>query len=758
MAKKMNLKKLTAHAGKVAMIVVVLFLTFYLIAILSETSTFYAESAERSAKIYFDVDMKQSSQLAEIHYQRLYELVDQMKYAKTKEHVDEVIMSYIGSEQFGDLRYYSQGKAYSPMGDEVEHELSGHDMIFALSQSNAAGCTDVYFDERAQLDCIAFFVPIRGSAFVDGVLSIVPAKNIISVGEVLQEKTSVVAIVGNNGSIYSSIAADAFPANVGANFYDFADAFTGNKEMVDLARSALSAEDLTSVEITAAGTRYTLVAEPIEVFDGYLHLVTISVSENLINTEVGYIRHIVNILALAILAFTVGLVYAFLLHKKTKESLSAASLTDAVVECANAEGFRRTAMNLVYNGGRRYAVGVYTIRQFHYIEDSFGPEKTVEVLKFINHVLSTFCSPKETYGYLGNGSFVVLIDYESEDAFRDKLLVFENIVNKYDVLVENNVKLKFAAGICLGFTGKRRTIPEMIDCATLVCEDAKNDVKTPFVVYTDTVRDKITRNEQIEAKMESALENNEFRLFLQPKYNAIDDCVDSAEALVRWFDPKVGDYIFPAEFISVFEANGFIVKMDHFIYLEVLKFISSAMEKGDKIIPISVNVSRVTATSPDFVNFYVGNKKKYMIEDDLITLEFTESFAVEDYGKLQDVVASLHEGGIRCSVDDFGVGYSSFSVLKELAMDELKLDRLFLTPGANKQRDDQIIQTIVNLAKDMGMKVVQEGVENKELFDRVVGMGVEVIQGYYYAKAIPLEEFKIFINSNTSIRYKAFVK
>jgi GGDEF domain-containing protein len=460
--------------------------------------------------------MEQSSELAEIHFEWLYELVDQMKFAQSKEHVDEVIMSYIGSAQFGDLRYYSQGKAYSPMGDEVEHELSGHEMIIELSQSNAAGCTDVYFDERAQLDCIAFFVPVRGSVYVDGVLSIVPVKDIISVGEVLQEKTSVVAVVGNNGAIYSSIAAEGFSTNVGANFYDFADAFTGNKEMVDLARTALYADELTSVEITAAGIRYTLVAEPIEVFDDYLHLVTISVSETLINTEVGYIRHIVNILVLAIVAFTVGLVYAFLLQKKIKESMSAASLTEAVVECANAEGFRRSAMNLVYGSGRHYAVGVYSIRQFHYVEDTFGKEQTVEVLKFTAHVLSTFCSKNETYGYLGNGNFVVLIDYTDESVFRDKLMLFENIVNKYDVLVENNVKLKFAAGICLGFTGRRRTIPEMIDCAAMVCEEAKSDVKTPFVVYTDVVRDKISRNEEVEAKMESALEQLEE---LRDQYN-----------------------------------------------------------------------------------------------------------------------------------------------------------------------------------------------------------------------------------------------
>jgi EAL domain-containing protein (putative c-di-GMP-specific phosphodiesterase class I) len=147
-----------------------------------------------------------------------------------------------------------------------------------------------------------------------------------------------------------------------------------------------------------------------------------------------------------------------------------------------------------------------------------------------------------------------------------------------------------------------------------------------------------------------------------------------------------------------------------------------------------------------------------MIDDDLITLEFTETFAVEDYTKLAEIVKQLQEGGIRCSIDDFGVGYSSFRVLKELTMDELKLDRVFLSKGVDVQRDERIISTIISLANEMGMTVVQEGVETKEMFDRVSRLGINVIQGYYYAKAIPLEEFKIFIKSNTSIRFKSVVK
>jgi EAL domain-containing protein (putative c-di-GMP-specific phosphodiesterase class I) len=216
--------------------------------------------------------------------------------------------------------------------------------------------------------------------------------------------------------------------------------------------------------------------------------------------------------------------------------------------------------------------------------------------------------------------------------------------------------------------------------------------------------------------------------------------------------------MFPGEFIPLFETNGFITKLDHFVYTEVLEFISKAAEHGDKVVPVAVNVSRVTAGNEDFLNFYIGNKKKYRIPDGFITIEFTESFAMEDYDKIAHVIEELHKNGIRCSIDDFGSGYSSFSILKQINVDELKLDSVFLRRGVDVKRDDKLLSTMIELAKSMGMRVVQEGVETKEMFDKVVAMGCDVIQGYYYAKAISLEEFKLFINTNTSIKYKSLVK
>ena len=381
-----------------------------------------------------------------------------------------------------------------------------------------------------------------------------------------------------------------------------------------------------------------------------------------------------------------------------------------------------------------------------------------DILKFIAKVFETFLTDEETYGYSGDGRFLILEKYKNENSVRDKVRLVEGVVNKSDVVLSNGAKIKFDVGVYKLNDGRKRTVQEMIDCAKSACDISRNNRKNPYTVFTEQVSANVARDARMEALMETALENKEFRLFLQPKYNVKEDKIDSAEALVRWFDPQKGEYMFPSEFIDLFETNGFIVKLDHFIYIQVLEYLSAAAERGEKIVPISVNVSRVTASNDDFLDFYIGNKQRYGVVDGYVCIEFTESFAMEDYNTISDIVKRLHENGMKCSVDDFGSGYSSFSILKQIPMDELKLDRMFIKRGVSRDRDDKLLAMVIDLAKTMGMTVVQEGVETKEDFDRVVAKGCDVIQGYYYAKAIPLEEYKIFINSNTAIKYKALVK
>jgi len=166
MKKKFNVKKFAIHVGKIAIIMAIIFLVIYLATLLSSSTTFYEESVDRNARVHFNKDMKAVSDLVEKHYDELYKVADQLKFAETPERVDEILSACIGNEAFGELRYYSQNVAYYFSGDVVAEDSGGYDEIQELAIRNEAGCTPVFYDDYYGLDCVAFFVPVRGSNYV----------------------------------------------------------------------------------------------------------------------------------------------------------------------------------------------------------------------------------------------------------------------------------------------------------------------------------------------------------------------------------------------------------------------------------------------------------------------------------------------------------------------------------------------------------------------------------------------------------------
>lgn len=743
---------------KALIVFIALILVVYFVSVLMGTGMFFGESSEKSAKIHLDSVVDKTEALVSTHYANLYEVAERLQYSKSRDEVEEVITSYIGTSHFGDLRYFSQGVSYSSTGVVVEEEHSGKEYIDALAKSMVHGASPIYFDVTVKTDCIAFFVPVRGSEFVDGVLSVVPARNIINISSIESEKAAVIALIDKEGKVYGDKTSDSFTTSVGNSFHGFLEGLTFNKEDTNALNDAIISGKKSAFSIKTGDTRYTVALAPLSGFSGNLFLATMSESEMLISSEQNYIRNIINLLTIAVVSLMVSFVYAILYHRKSKQAISNAALTDSKLYCPNDVQFKISTKDLIAFRNNKYSIASVSVKNFFYIRDQLGEKSSTELLRSMIKIIESLTSNEECYGYAGDGKFLMLIINANQHTVKDKIKLIETITNREEILKEKNIKLRFSTGVYNIAQIRRRTVDEMIDCANTARGFLDKSADSSYTVFTEEVRAEIERNEKIESVMESALKDKEFRLFLQPKYNVKNDAIDSAEALVRWFDPRKGDYRFPGEFIPLFETNGFIVKLDHYIYIEVLEYLSRAVERGEKVVPIAVNVSRVTAISPDFINFYVGNKNKYRIPDGFITLELTESFAMEDYEKIFYIVTSLHNAGLRCAIDDFGSSYSSFSILKQITVDELKLDNVFVKRGIDIKRDDTLLATIIGLGKSMGMRIVQEGVETKEIFDKVIEMGCDVIQGYYYAKAISLEEFRVFISTNTSIKYKSLVK
>lgn len=735
----------------------VIFVVIYFISVIAGFQPFYNSTAEKNALVDVHRDAEVADSLILERYEDLYEVQEQLPFVNSRTDVSAVLRTYIGVEQFGDLRFFSQGKIYDVNGMEVIGETQE---ILDFSGLNHKACSGEYLDRVMRRSCIAFYIPIVGSEYIDGLVSIVEARNFIDVKSVLNERALAVAVITENGDNLGQMIREDLSYSIGNDYYDFIDKLTQKQDTSDQVLLTIRKSEGV-VHISVDGETHTVAVKSLSMTDGKLYVVSLSKSEDLMLVEMGYLRHTISLLAIAIISFTVSLVYAVLYHKNAKKQIKLVSYTYPNIECPNIEQFKLDVINMtsaVPVTLKKYSVVAFKISGFMSLNKHLGDEDTEEIVKQESKIFAGFCEYEETYAYMGNGVFVMYLKYVDDTSFARRIGIIKAISAKNQSALDRKVRLRFNIGVCHAFGGTKSTVGEMVENALTACNIAKDKASRPFIVYDIKINEKLAKDEKIESMMEDSLKNGDFKLFLQPKYNIKKDQIDSAEALVRWFDHDRADYIFPGEFISLFETNGFIVKLDHYVYMEVLKYFKRAVERGETIVPISVNVSRVTASADGFLDFYIENKKKYGVGDGFIMLEFTESFAVDDNDHILRIVETLHKNGISCSLDDFGSGFSSFNVLKNIPFDELKLDKCFIDAGYNANHDDIMLKSVIDLAKSLGMRIVQEGVETEEMLNRVKTFGCDVAQGYYYAKAIPLEEYRIFIDTNTSIIYKSKVK
>jgi EAL domain-containing protein (putative c-di-GMP-specific phosphodiesterase class I) len=241
--------------------------------------------------------------------------------------------------------------------------------------------------------------------------------------------------------------------------------------------------------------------------------------------------------------------------------------------------------------------------------------------------------------------------------------------------------------------------------------------------------------------METALKEGQFLVYLQPKYRIWDETLAGAEALVRWKHPEWG-FQSPAEFIPLFEKNGFITKLDQFVWDKTCFYLRKWDEEGYPPIPVSVNVSRADIYHADIADIMMRTVTKYGLTPSRLHLEITESAYTEDPGQIIETVRHLRELGFVIEMDDFGSGYSSLNMLNQMPIDILKLDMQFVQSETAKPMDQGILQLIMELARRMHLSVVAEGVETKTQLDRLSETGCEYVQGYYFARPMPEGEFE----------------
>lgn len=385
------------------------------------------------------------------------------------------------------------------------------------------------------------------------------------------------------------------------------------------------------------------------------------------------------------------------------------------------------------------------IDNFKRVNDVYGHSMGDQLLIGISELINS-----NTHGFtsrIGGDEYVVLFDGtilpEEMSHIAERLLEGISHINyRKDILS----LISLSIGIVL-----EQPVLQSLDDVLAKCDaamyQAKYDGKNRYTVYK--AYDKtIETNRNIELEMEPALLAGEFQVYLQPKVNMITSELYGAEALSRWVHPTDGVRA-PIVYIPLFEKNGFISRLDMYIYEEVCRIKASWAGKRYEHIPVSVNMSRLHLYHHDFPETLRDIANRYNIPSKEIEIEITESIFIKDHEELIHTVDHLRELGFLVSIDDFGSGFSALNLLKDLAVDTVKLDKQFLQVSSNTLRGKKVIRNVIALCRDLKLDVVTEGIETQEHVDFIISCGCLIAQGFYYAKPLPLNEFLAFADEHT---------
>lgn len=446
----------------------------------------------------------------------------------------------------------------------------------------------------------------------------------------------------------------------------------------------------------------------------------------------------IGLIALIITVFTLYYIISFIsfivsLRKNTKMFY-----TDMITGGENWMYFVKKGTSLLKKnrrGRRKYAMIHLRMQKYRSFCTCFGVREGEELIEKFYYALKKVIRSNELMAYHENAEFGLLISYANEEQLVQRIDGFKRALNA----VLPNMKLYFGVGVCRINPGEK-DVEQLYNNALIACEMFGEETEDKIAYYDVEMNKQKLWERKVEDDMERALLNREFKVYLQPKVSAMLETLAGAEALVRWIHPKEG-FIPPNKFIPIFERNGFILKLDDYMLEEVSRLQSQWLAEGRKVVPISVNVSRAHFTREDLAEHICGIVDKYKVPHNIIELELTESAFFDDKKVLLNTVKKLRDFGFIVSMDDFGAGFSSLNSLKELQLDVLKIDADFFRGENVEERGMLIVSEVIDLAKKLNMKIVAEGIESREQVDFLVEQECDLIQGYFFAKPMAIEEF-----------------
>lgn len=391
------------------------------------------------------------------------------------------------------------------------------------------------------------------------------------------------------------------------------------------------------------------------------------------------------------------------------------------------------------NPDKNIAFIQFDVERFKLINQNYGSDIGDELIRFFNDSMHVICSSDQPFCRLTADIFMVVTCFEDKQDILEFIHRIELRLGGY-----KGMEYRFIFGVSVVDDRSRQT-RYYGDLAAMARQSIKGNALQNICFYEERMMTDIRRRQIIEEDMHKAVLNDEFAMYLQPKYCISTGKIIGAEALARWVHPQKG-LISPAEFVPVFEKNGFIVKLDRIIWEKACCKIRDWIDKGVEPVPISVNVSREYLNGSEAIRILKELVAKYDIPIELLELEITES--VDSEG-VESIVKQFKDNGFTMLMDDFGSGYSSLNMLKTTQFDVLKIDRGFLSEFMESDRGRKIISHTISMSRDIGLDIIAEGVETGDQAKFLYECGCNAAQGFYYSKPVPCDVFdSIFIKSS----------
>ena len=407
------------------------------------------------------------------------------------------------------------------------------------------------------------------------------------------------------------------------------------------------------------------------------------------------------------------------------------------------ETFKEKSQQLLAQQPNQKFAAVYTdFSDFRYINDIFGYDYGDSILAKYGEYLKAGKRKDEFVSRVSADNFVLLLRYTDKSEIAARQRAVDAQITEYMRRSRGGQYVATCCGICCREdAGEQCGIDQMLDLANFARKTAKNDLQNKYVYYDQSIHARARQEKEIEGKLPMAIANKELMVYYQPKVELATGKIACAEALVRW-KMEDGSFLPPDEFIPLLERKFLIDKLDQFVFAEVCGWLRKKLDEGLAVPQVSVNVSRLQFYDADFVERYIEIRDRCHIPHELLEIELTESVVMDSNNLLYTILSKLRAAGFTCSIDDFGKGYSSLSMLKNLPIDTLKIDRFFFWEGADSEKDTILVESIIDLAKKFHIRTVAEGVERTDQVEHLKKIGCDYVQGFVFYRPMPAAEYE----------------